>query len=280
MAGTIPCCPGQFFKRKRTQNHNKERKPAWQQKHLYHQPKGGVGKTRRRSLCRTAWVKGKQALLIDLDPQGQAAATLGMTQEPGAYCLLAAGQTPQNKNGPAVAASNQPGQSIDHPGQPDDDDRADDHQRKNRPLSCIRKAIEPLMRSGLDYIVFDTAPSVGGIQERAIWASDLVIIPSATDYLSTDGVRKVSETILTLKNERIGPGHYWGSCPPCMTNKRVSQGRHCRPDFWIWRAGPIAHPSGDGAARMCRRRANDFEKEPGSRASIEYQLLVNKVLKY
>jgi len=64
---------------------------------------------------------------------------------------------------------------------------------ENRPVSCIRKAIDGFIRSSLDYVIFDTAPSVGGIQERAIWASDLVIIPSATDYLSTDGVRKINE---------------------------------------------------------------------------------------
>jgi chromosome partitioning protein len=57
--------------------------------------KGGVGKTTTAiSLAHGLAMKGKPVLLIDLDPQGLAAVTLGMTQEPGVYWLLATGQTP------------------------------------------------------------------------------------------------------------------------------------------------------------------------------------------
>ena len=60
--------------------------------------KGGVGKpTTAISVAHGLARKGKQVLLIDLDPQGQAAVALGMTPEPGAYWLLAAGQTPQEQ---------------------------------------------------------------------------------------------------------------------------------------------------------------------------------------
>ncbi len=60
--------------------------------------KGGVGKTTTAgSLGHGLAMKGKQVLLIDLDPQGQAAVSLGMVQEPGAYWLLAVGQTAQEQ---------------------------------------------------------------------------------------------------------------------------------------------------------------------------------------
>ena len=54
---------------------------------------------------------------------------------------------------------------------------------------------------GLDYIIFDTAPSVGGIQERAIWASDLVLVPAATEFLSADGARKIYEMMVHAKRK-------------------------------------------------------------------------------
>ena len=54
--------------------------------------KGGVGKTTTAiSVAHGLARKGKRVVLIDLDPQGQAAVALGLTPEPGAYWLLAAG---------------------------------------------------------------------------------------------------------------------------------------------------------------------------------------------
>jgi cellulose biosynthesis protein BcsQ len=60
---------------------------------------------------------------------------------------------------------------------------------------------------GLDYIIFDTAPSVGGIQERAIWASDKVLVPTATEFLAADGVRKIYEAMAKLKKEQAWTGY-------------------------------------------------------------------------
>jgi len=159
--------------------------------------KGGVGKTTTAiSVAHGLARKGKQVLLIDLDPQGQAAVALGMTPEPGAYWLLAAGQTPQEQR---MVRQWLRETGRDHlsilPGNQMTMTAQTIINAENRPVSCIRKAIESFIRADLDYIIFDTAPSVGGIQERAIWASDLAIVPSATDYLSTDGVKKIGYCI-------------------------------------------------------------------------------------
>jgi chromosome partitioning protein len=55
--------------------------------------KGGVGKTTTAvNLAHGLVLAGKRVLLVDLDPQGQCAAILGLKQEPGAFNLLVAEQ--------------------------------------------------------------------------------------------------------------------------------------------------------------------------------------------
>src|SRR5512133_1516490 len=56
--------------------------------------KGGVGKTTTAvSLAHGLARKGKQVLLIDLDPQGQSATALGLPPEAGAFYLLTMGHS-------------------------------------------------------------------------------------------------------------------------------------------------------------------------------------------
>ena len=58
--------------------------------------KGGVGKTTTViNLAHGLTRRGKSALIVDLDPQGQCATSLGMKPEEGAYYLLTMGLKPQ-----------------------------------------------------------------------------------------------------------------------------------------------------------------------------------------
>ena len=71
---------------------------------------------------------------------------------------------------------------------------------ENRPVDAIADLFKPYAPD-YDYIIFDTAPSVGGIQERAIFASDRVLIPTATEFLSMDGLSQI------MDNDRVSPKH-------------------------------------------------------------------------
>ncbi|MBC8508700.1 MAG: AAA family ATPase [Chloroflexi bacterium] len=58
--------------------------------------KGGVGKTTTViNLGHGLAQMGKNVLIVDLDPQGQCATSLGMKPEEGAYYLLTMGMKPQ-----------------------------------------------------------------------------------------------------------------------------------------------------------------------------------------
>lgn len=245
--------------------------------------KGGVGKTTTATcLAHGLSRKGKQVLLIDLDPQGQAAVALGMTPEPGAYWLLAAGSSVQEQKMVRqwLRESGRENLSL-IPGNQMTMTAQTIINAENRPVSCIRKAIEPFLRGGPDYVIFDTAPSVGGIQERAIWASDLVIIPSATDFLSTDGVQKIANTILVLKNERQWNGALLGILPT-LYDEKTRESRAAIADLRKGFGQRIIDPIHRATIlRECAAEGQTiFEKDEESRAAQEYQQLVNMVLKY
>jgi chromosome partitioning protein len=50
----------------------------------------------------------------------------------------------------------------------------------------------------LHYVVLDTAPSAGGMQENALYMTDLLIIPAAVDFLALEGVAEVLKTLRSL----------------------------------------------------------------------------------
>lgn len=250
--------------------------------------KGGVGKTTTAvSLAHGLTRKGKAVLLIDLDPQGQAATALGMGPEPGAFYLLTLGRTPQEVGFVQ--------QWVRHTGRENLWLLAGSQETMaaqtvlnaaNKPVSHIREAIIPIMtralgEKALDYVLFDTAPSVGGIQERAIWASDLVLIPTATEFLSVDGVKKVSDTMLVLQNDKAWRGALLGVLPTFydeQTRESASAFNDLQHGFGERVLAPIHRAT---LLRECAAEGvTIFEKDSRSRAAEEYRAVVDRVLRY
>jgi len=170
--------------------------------------KGGVGKTTTAvTIAHGMAIKNRETLLIDLDPQGQCASALGQVQEPGIFNLLAGGQDLAD-----VTRTTGREHLTLIPG----DKRTATAQvvlnAEGFELDIIRRVLHPAVRNGLEIVIIDTAPSVGGLQEAALFAADLVIIPTATDYLSTEGVVRILETLKVLK-ERGWTGRILGILP-------------------------------------------------------------------
>ncbi len=245
--------------------------------------KGGVGKTTTAvSLAHGLALKGKQILLIDLDPQGQSATALGRSPEPGVFYLLTMGVSPQETTFVQswVRSSGREGLYL-YPGDQQTMAAQTVLNAQNQPISSIRTAVKRFFKEGLHYILFDTAPSVGGIQERAVWASDLVIVPTATEFLSADGVGKVMRMMSILQQKKRWGGALLGILPTFYDEKtRESKATmenlvdRFSPNVLI----PIHRAT---ILRECAASGQTiFEIDPTCRAAAEYQVLVQQVAKF
>ncbi|MFZ5904471.1 MAG: ParA family protein [Chloroflexota bacterium] len=245
--------------------------------------KGGVGKTTTAvSLAHGLSQKGRRVLLIDLDPQGQCATALGRSPEPGAFYLLTMGVTQQESTFVQswIRSSGREGLYL-LPG---------DHQTmaaqtvlnaQDQPISAIRGSISRFFKEGLHYIIFDTAPSVGGIQERAVWASDLVIVPTATEFLSADGVSKVLLMMSILQEKKNWRGNLLGILPTFydeQTRESKATMEDLRERFDASVLPPIHRST---LLRECAAQGQTiFEFDSLCRAAKEYQALTQYVMKF
>jgi len=245
--------------------------------------KGGVGKTTTAvSLAHGLSQKGRRVLLIDLDPQGQSATALGRSPEPGVFYLLTMGMTPQETTFVQswVRFSGREGLYL-LPGDQQTMAAQTVLNAQDKPISAIRHSINRFFKDGLHYIIFDTAPSVGGIQERAVWASDLVIVPTATEFLSADGVGKILRMLSILQEKKNWRGNLLGILPTFydeQTRESKSTIEDLRERFDTSVLSPIHRAT---LLRECAAQGQTiFEIDPLCRAAKQYQALTQMVLKF
>jgi chromosome partitioning protein len=245
--------------------------------------KGGVGKTTTAvSLAHGLSQKGRRVLLIDLDPQGQSATALGRSPEPGVFYLLTMGMTPQETTFVQswVRFSGREGLYL-LPGDQQTMTAQTVLNAQDKPISAIRHSINRFFKDGVHYIIFDTAPSVGGIQERAVWASDLVIVPTATEFLSADGVGKILRMLSILQEKKNWRGNLLGILPTFydeQTRESKSTIEDLRERFDTSVLSPIHRAT---LLRECAAQGQTiFEMDPLCRAAKQYQALTQMVLKF
>ncbi len=244
--------------------------------------KGGVGKTTTAvTLAHGLARRGKKVLLLDFDPQGQAARALHLPASSGIYSLLTmdtgVGETTyiQNK---IIETGRENFWLL--PGNKQTADAQAMINFQERPISWVRETLRRFCTSQYHNIILDSAPSLGGIQERVLWASDLVVIPTSAEALGSDGVRQVLETMKRLAVEKGWKGGLFGVLPTFfmenikehnlnLSNLRSTLGDLILPS--IHRAATLAECPAFGQTI--------FEHNPNCRAAQEYGRLVDIVLK-
>jgi chromosome partitioning protein len=235
--------------------------------------KGGVGKTTTAvTLGHGLALKNYTTLVVDLDPQGQCASHLGLDQADGVFDLLV--------NGPPLR------DVLRTTGRPDlwllpgskrtktaETLMAIEHQGVNTLGEILGEQVNG---ERLHYLVLDTAPSAGGLQENALFACDLLVVPSAVDHLSLEGVAEVLKTLEMLGRPspplvRILPTFYDEVTKESKTNLTRLQAAFGQG---------VLHPIHRAAVlRECPALGlTIFEHDCESRAAEEYGRLVWGVL--
>ena len=181
--------------------------------------KGGVAKTTTTLNLGVAFVEqGLRVLCVDLDPQGNLTMSQGMnpdTMETSMFDVLVH-RVPisqvivQREVDLAVA-------SIDLAGA----DMALSTQIGRE--RALQKALAPV-KDEYDYVLIDTPPSLGLLTVNAFVASDGVIVPVQTEYLSLRGLVQLENTLVMVR-ENLNPDVEIIGILPTMYDRRITHSR-------------------------------------------------------
>lgn len=163
--------------------------------------KGGVGKTALATgLASAIAAAGGRALIVDLDPQGNATAGVGVTIEPNdlsSYDLMS--QTIKGRAADCIQSTPWPGvdiigsdiglANIESDGAPDLTWRLD-------------IAFEDVDLSHYDAVLFDCPPSLGKLMFSALTAADSVIAVTEPTIDSVKGVTELEKTVEIVKRRQ------------------------------------------------------------------------------
>jgi len=253
--------------------------------------KGGVAKTTTAiNLAAGLARMGKRVLLADFDPQGNATTFLGMDAAPGAYILLAA----YIPNLAALLGGNaadqirarivQARESLDIlPGNMQTAVAQTFMLQGKRDIYLLRNALTGLF-SAYDFVILDTAPSVGGILELAIFAADRVIIPTACESGSIEGLEQTLKMLEELKT-----GGWEGSLLgilPTFFDERTKERRminaYLARQYGEARLSPIHESTAlrelpNYQVTIFEKADADGKKKTADRAAQEFEDLARKV---
>ena len=247
--------------------------------------KGGTGKTTTVISVGDAFARlGKRVLIADLDPQGHAAVSLNLDAEP---CVANWLMYPLFNNQPITPeVMNQwirPTRQENLFLLPGNQMTAKAQRMlaiEDTPINYINDHQFAIRRLSFDYLLFDTPPSTGGLQEMASWAADLTVIVSSLDYLSADGVWGFVEMLQVLNREKRWKGKLAGILPTFYdeqtrtTREQMTNLQRAFPDQVfapIHRATVLREASAEGLTI--------FQKDPTSRPALEYEKFAAQLAK-
>jgi chromosome partitioning protein len=162
--------------------------------------KGGVGKTTTAvNLAASVAAAERRALLVDLDPQGNASSGVGVsprTVEKSIYDVLI-GQASLRE----VMQKTELASLFLVPSKQDlvavEVELVDDPDRPYKLRNVLGELLE---EEGFDYVFIDCPPSLGILTVNALAAADRVLVPMQCEYYALEGLTALMSTIDRVRN--------------------------------------------------------------------------------
>jgi chromosome partitioning protein len=160
--------------------------------------KGGVGKTTTAiNLGAALAAVGRHALILDLDPQGNASTGLGVgprDRPVTTYDVLGAGA----RLADSVRPTSIPGLRL-APASPDlaglDLELVDAPDRARRLREALRALLDDPAAPRFDYVLVDCPPALNLLTVNALAAADAVLVPLQCEFFALEGLSQLLATV-------------------------------------------------------------------------------------
>lgn len=157
--------------------------------------KGGTGKTTTVvNLGRALSLKGKNVLLVDLDPQANLSYSYGISTE---GCLL--GEVLLDKHVDSGSIFYKDGIDL-IPSNEDLQEYEAEMIRNNSSMFSLKEALDEV-RDQYDFILIDCPPAASFLTKSALIACDAVLIPMLMEVLSLVGFEQMVDLVFEIKNK-------------------------------------------------------------------------------
>ena len=181
--------------------------------------KGGVGKTTiTANLGHALALCGQHVMVVDLDPQGQLAASFGIFRPPvrGIDRVMFDGADLES-----VQINTRNLLSLIPAGS-----RLNDIERMTHGGASRAKLLQYAVKNSLseqDYVLYDCPPSSGMLVANAIFAVDEILIPVAGDYFSLNSLAKMLAVLKKFEQFRTRPLKQWIELSRYIPRRRLSK---------------------------------------------------------
>ena len=239
--------------------------------------KGGVGKTTTTvSLAAALAEGGVRALVVDLDPQGNATTGLGLRAAPGSastYRVLIDGADVEESSEPtSVAGLHVLPSSLDLAGA--EIELVPAFSREQR----LKKAIDAV-RDLYDIVLIDCPPSLGLLTINALTAADQVIVPIQCEYYALEGLGQLLQSV-SMVSGSLNAGLGLGGIVMTMFDARTNLSQQVVDE--------VRHHFGDQVFKTVIPRSVRLSEapsfgqpitvyDPQSRGSLAYKRLAREV---